>query len=47
MSVSAATVTCVTPSMPAGVPMVIRGMELAAATTLIMVDATIVARTEA
>ena len=47
MSVSAATMTHATPSMPTGMPTVMRGRRLAVATTLIVVDATTAARTEA
>ena len=47
MSVSGATATRATPSMPADVPMAIRGWGLAVATTLVMVDSTTVVRTEA
>ena len=47
MSVSASTVTHTTPWTPIGVPTAMRGRKLAVATTLVVVDATTVARTEA
>jgi len=46
MSVLAAIVMRVTPSMPAGIPVVMQGRELVMATTLVMEDAMIAARTE-
>jgi len=47
ISVSAATVTHATPSTPTGVPTMTREREVATAITLIVADATIVARTKA
>ena len=47
MSVSVTTMTHATPSMPVGMPTALRGRGLAAATTLVVADATIAARTEA
>ena len=46
MSVSVATVLRAAPSMPAGIPVVMQGRELVVATTLVMEDAIIAARTE-